>query len=53
MARRNKCVFFNGQRSKINEPNLSFFHFPKNDPLRAQEWVKKSGKYFYLDILNK
>jgi len=44
MARRNKCVFFNCSKSKIEEPGLTLFHFPKNDPIRAQEWVKKSGQ---------
>ncbi|CAI6354259.1 unnamed protein product [Macrosiphum euphorbiae] len=43
MARRNKCVYFNCFRSKVEEPSLTLFHFPKNDPIRAQEWVKKSG----------
>lgn len=44
MARRNKCVFFNCGLSKMDDPDISLFHFPKSDPLRAQEWVKKSGK---------
>jgi len=44
MARRNKCVFFNCFRSKVEEPGLTLFHFPKNDPIRAQEWVKKSDQ---------
>lgn len=33
-------MFFNCNKSKIDKHNLSLFHFPKNDPTRAQEWVK-------------
>lgn len=37
---RRKCSYPGCERSKKDNPNLHFFHFPTQRPLQCQQWVK-------------